>query len=136
MRALILTVSLGFATLSGLSGCAFPGVYKLNVQQGNIVTQDMLDKLTPGMTQRQVIFVMGNPVLQNPYQTQRWDYLYTMERRDKVEERYTISLHFDDRGLYQYHTGELPQEGTKVRDDLRSLPQPEQTVNTVKDTEF
>src|SRR5690554_4836568 len=63
--ALILTILLGFATLSG---CVFPGVYKLNVQQGNIVTQDMLDKLKPGMTPRQVIYVMGNPVLRNPYE--------------------------------------------------------------------
>ena len=56
MRALILTGLLGFATLSG---CTFPGVYKLNVQQGNIVTQDMLDQLEPGMTERQVIYLMG-----------------------------------------------------------------------------
>lgn len=136
MRALILTVSLGFATLSGLSGCAFPGVYKLNVQQGNIVTHDMLEKLSPGMTQRQVIFIMGNPVLHNPYQQDRWDYVYTMERRDIIEQRYTISLYFDEKGFYQHRTGELSANETLRRDDLRSLPQPEKSPNTVIDAEF
>ena len=56
MRASILTVLLGIATLAG---CAFPGVYKLNVQQGNIVTDDMLAQLETGMNQRQVEYVMG-----------------------------------------------------------------------------
>ncbi len=126
--ALILTILLGFATLSG---CVFPGVYKLNVQQGNIVTQDMLDKLKPGMTPRQVIYVMGNPVLRNPYEQQRWDYIYTLEVRDKVTKNYRISVFFDDKNSYTHYTGKLPSKEISEVDQLKTLPKEEKTHNTV-----
>lgn len=129
-RSLILTALLGFATLSG---CVFPGVYKLNVQQGNIVTQDMLDKLQPGMTERQVVFVMGNPVLRNPYEKNRWDYLYTLEERDVVTQSYRISVFFDSSGRFSHYSGELPDKAIKEKNQLDSLPQEESTPNTVPD---
>ena len=125
---LILTVLVGFASLSG---CIFPGVYKLNVQQGNIVTQDMLDKLKPGMTARQVIYVMGNPVLRNPYQEERWDYLYSLEERDVVTKTYRISVFFDPSGLYTHYTGELPAKAIHEENQVKSLPQEERSNNTV-----
>lgn len=127
-RSLILTSLLGFATLSG---CAFPGVFKLNVQQGNIVTQDMLDKLQPGMTERQVIFVMGNPVLRNPYESTRWDYLYTLEERDTITHSYRISIFFDDNGRLTHYTGKLPAKEVKEEDQLNSLPREQASPNTV-----
>lgn len=125
---LSLTVLLGFASLSA---CVFPGVYKLNVQQGNIVTQDMLDKLKPGMTERQVIYVMGNPVLRNPYAQQRWDYLYTLEERDKVTKSYRISVFFNEQGLYTHYTGELPSKEVHEEDQLKTLPKEQESPNTV-----
>ena len=124
----ILTVLLSFASLSG---CVFPGVYKLNVQQGNIVTQDMLDKLKPGMTQRQVIYVMGNPVLQNPYEAKRWDYYYTLEVRDEVTKNYRIQVFFDDKGLFSRYEGELPAKDIAEKDQLKTLPKEQKSANTV-----
>lgn len=122
-RASILTVLLGFATLTG---CVFPGVYKLNVQQGNIVTADMLAQLKPGMSQRQVIYVMGNPVLQNPFGQNRWDYIYTLEKRDEVVKNYRISVFFDGAGLYTHYTGSLPAEEFSEENQLNSIPKEEQ----------
>lgn len=130
MRALILTVSLGIATLSG---CAFPGVYKLNVQQGNIVTADMLQQLEPGMTPRQVIYVMGTPVLPNPFDQQRWDYVYSLEKRDKVETSYRISLFFDDSGRYSHYEGALPEDKFSEENQLNSLPTEQKSPNTIED---
>lgn len=124
----ILTILLGFASLSA---CIFPGVYKLDVQQGNIVTQDMLDKLKPGMTERQVIYVMGNPVLKTPYQDERWDYFYTLEERDKVTKRYIISVFFDQQRLFTHYTGELPEAEFNEKNQLKSMPKEETSVNTV-----
>ena len=83
-----------------LSGCGIiPGVYKIDVQQGNVVTQDMVDQLRPGMTQRQVRFIMGTPLIQDTFHPERWDYLYSLKsgRSDRVQER--ISLNFDDNQL-------------------------------------
>lgn len=106
MRLIILTFLLGIATLSG---CSFPGVYKLNIQQGNIVTQDMLDQLEAGMTERQVVYIMGNPVVQSPFESNKWEYIYTLEKRDVVTKRYQITLFFDEQGLYSHYEGELPE---------------------------
>ena len=128
MKATILTFLLGIATLSG---CVFPGVHKLNIQQGNIVTQDMLDKLQPGMTQDQVEFAMGTPVLKNPFNEARWDYLYTLEERDEVTKRYLIHVYFDANDRYVRYDGSLPQAEFSEKNQLDSLPTEETSVNTI-----
>jgi len=76
---------LAVAALSLLSACNnigsmdFPGVYKISIPQGNIITQEMVDQLRPGMTKRQVIFVMGTPLIRDPYHQDRWDYVYNFQ---------------------------------------------------------
>ena len=69
---------LGLAAVLILSACStleFPGVYKLTIQQGNIVSQEMVDRLKPGMTRSQVQFVLGNPVLADSFEQDRWNYV-------------------------------------------------------------
>ena len=106
MQFRILTVLLSFLFISA---CSIPKVYKLTVQQGNIVTQDMIDELKVGMTKRQVAYVMGTPLIRSPYQQNRWDYLYTLERRDKVVKEYQVTLFFNG-DLYTHLEGEVPKE--------------------------
>src|SRR3990167_7245582 len=65
-----------------LSGCL--SVYKLEVQQGNVVTQEMIDKLKPGMTPSQVRFVMGTPLIVDPFHQERWDYYYYLRRANET----------------------------------------------------
>ena len=67
--------SLTLVGLFALAGCSFPGVYKVDIQQGNVVTQDMIDQLRPGMTRKQVRFIMGNPLITDTFHANRWDYL-------------------------------------------------------------
>ena len=50
--------------------------YKIDVQQGNYVTQDMVEKLKPGMTRSQVKFLLGTPLVVDPFRNDRWDYVY------------------------------------------------------------
>ncbi len=106
MQFKFLTILLSFIFISA---CSIPQVYKLTVQQGNIVTQDMVNQLKEGMTKRQVAYVMGTPLIQSPYQQERWDYLYTLERRDKIVKSYQISVFFKD-DLYTHFEGEVPSE--------------------------
>ncbi|KRO79754.1 MAG: hypothetical protein ABR72_07370 [OM182 bacterium BACL3 MAG-120920-bin41] len=76
---------LAIASFLVISGCNnigsmdFPGVYKISIPQGNIITQEMVDQLRPGMTKRQVIFVMGTPLVRDPYHQDRWDYVYNFQ---------------------------------------------------------
>ncbi len=81
--------------LLSLNAC----VYKLDVQQGNIVTQDMLERLRPGMTKQQVRFIMGTPLLQSVFEQQRWDYYYSFKAGyGKLEKRH-ITLAFEGDAL-------------------------------------
>lgn len=57
-----------------VSGCL--RVYQQEIQQGNVVDQEMIDKLKPGMTRAQVRFVLGTPLLTDSFHADRWDYVY------------------------------------------------------------
>jgi len=92
----LLLTSLTFVGLLALAGCSFPGVYKIDIQQGNVVTQDMIDQLRPGMTRRQVRFIMGNPLLQDTFNTNRWDYLYTLQPGGGQRQQERMSVFFND----------------------------------------
>lgn len=94
----LLLTSLTFTGLIALAGCSFPGVYKIDIQQGNVVTQDMIDQLRPGMTRRQVRFIMGNPLLTDTFHANRWDYLYSIQPGggERLQER--VSVIFDGNG--------------------------------------
>ncbi len=104
-----------------LSACTMQ-VYKLNVQQGNIVTQEMLDKLNPGMDKRQVAFIMGNPVLKDTFSTRHWDYLYRQERRETNIKQYHIRVHFDQAQKYSHFEGELQKAADKQVDEKKTKP--------------
>ncbi len=65
-----------------LSGCLT--VYKTEIQQGNVVTQEMIDKLKPGMTRSQVRFVLGTPLIVDPFHQDRWDYYYYLRRANET----------------------------------------------------
>ena len=84
------------AASASLSGCGFPGVYKIDIQQGNVVTQEMVDQLRPGMTTRQVRFIMGTPLIQDTFEPNRWDYLYSMQSGHNPREQERISLMFEN----------------------------------------
>ncbi|MEN9902282.1 MAG: hypothetical protein RL651_946 [Pseudomonadota bacterium] len=65
-----------------LSGCAVERYfleYRVNVQQGNVVEQKNIAQLKPGMTRDQVRYVLGTPLLQDPFHANRWDYVYRYE---------------------------------------------------------
>ena len=73
-----------------------PGItaYKIDIQQGNYVTQDMVDKLKPGMSKSQVRFALGTPLIVDPFQTDRWDYVYVLQKQGRVVEQRRIVVTF------------------------------------------
>jgi outer membrane protein assembly factor BamE len=73
-----------------------PWVYTVAVQQGNIVTQTMVDQLQPNMTKKQVLFIMGSPMLVDAFHPKRWDYIYSNKPSSGDYEQKRISLFFND----------------------------------------
>lgn len=92
-----------------LSACSFPGVYKINVQQGNIVTEEMLGQLKPGMTKRQVHFVLGNPVLTNVFDREAETYLYTYQQAGGETQQQKILVYYKDE-LFDRYEGTVLEE--------------------------
>lgn len=74
--------------VTALTGC----VYKIDIQQGNIVSQDMVDKLRPQMSRSQSRFVLGTPMIQDTFHPDRWDYVYTIQPGGgkRLQERETL----------------------------------------------
>lgn len=96
--------SLAFISLAALAGCSLsipnlPGVYKLDIQQGNVITQDMIDQLRPGMTHQQVQFILGNPLIVDTFHPRRWDYLYSFQPGGEERKQERITLMFDEYDL-------------------------------------
>ncbi len=92
-------ISLLVLAIALLGACAFPGVYKINVEQGNIVTQEMADQLKPGMTRRQVRFILGTPLIEDTFNQNRWDYLYVKRNGMKVLDQSRLTVEFDGDAL-------------------------------------
>lgn len=78
---------------------SLPGVYKLEIQQGNIIEQPMVDQLRPGMNKRQVLYIMGSPMLTDVFNPKRWDYIYydKSDNEEKVQKK--VSLFFNNEQL-------------------------------------
>jgi outer membrane protein assembly factor BamE len=75
-----------------LGGC----VYRVDVQQGNLLDQDDIDQVEVGMTRSQVRFLLGTPVVRDSFQLDRWDYVYTFRQgRSREVERSWLVIHFD-----------------------------------------
>ena len=85
-----------------IAGCqrvpSVPGLtpYKVDIQQGNYVTQDMVDRLKPGMTRSQVRFALGTPLVTAPFHNDRWDYIYVLQKRGRVVEQRRIVVVFSE----------------------------------------
>ena len=106
-RGLKSAATLGVAALAllavgAVSSCSLPRVYRLTVQQGNVITQEMVDSLKPGMTREQVAFIMGEPVIRNPFDDSRWDYVYTLRVPGYVDDNAKLSVFFVDGALTHF----------------------------------
>ncbi len=73
-----------------------PGVYSLEIQQGNIITQAMIDQLRPGMSKRQVLYIMGSPMMDNLFHKNRWGFLYSAHPTGGEKIQQQISLFFEN----------------------------------------
>jgi outer membrane protein assembly factor BamE len=107
LRTILLT-----CLLLAVTACSFqmprfsvPRVHKITVQRGNVISQQMVDRLKPGMTRSLVAFVMGEPVIRNTFDDSRWDYIYTVEVPGYFDSRQRLSIFFEN-DLLAYFSGD------------------------------
>ena len=113
-----------------LTSCSYlPHViYRIDVQQGNVVTDEMLEKLKPGMTRSQVLFVLGSPLIIDAFRDNRWDYVYVFREKGDLTEQKRLTLFFDNDTLvniedYMHFTKDSvkqkPAEAPSAKDEAK-----------------
>ncbi|HEX8962951.1 MAG TPA: outer membrane protein assembly factor BamE [Rhodocyclaceae bacterium] len=70
--------------------------YRIDVRQGNLVTQDMVAQLKPGLTKDQVRYVLGTPMLTDLFHADRWDYVYRLQKGDGEVQQRRLAVFFQD----------------------------------------
>lgn len=106
------------AILCTACGTALPTVkpYKLDIQQGNVVTSKMLLQLRPGMTKSQVRFIMGTPLIQDSFHDKRWDYVYQLRENGKVTEQRRVILDFENELLKSVRGDVVPTGSERAKE--------------------
>lgn len=98
--------------------------YKMDIQQGNVVTQEMVAKLKSGMTRQQVRFALGTPLVVDPFRTDRWDYVYLFEKAGKVKEHRHIAVIFKDDKLVRIEGDVVPASGSATTEGGVKIEKP------------
>jgi outer membrane protein assembly factor BamE len=125
----ILLIALAITCLSACSFVGFPGVYKIDVEQGNIVTQEMADQLKPGMSRRQVRFIMGTPLIEDTFNQDRWDYPYVKRNGLNVLSESRLTVVFEGDSLMTVRGDYLPpawSEQSDLQDEQPTEPAAEE----------
>ena len=124
---LIRSLALG-CLLAGLVGCGsnfgFPGVYRINVEQGNVVTEEMVEQLRPGLNRRQVRYIMGTPLIEDSFHEDRWDYRYLLRNGNELLTETQLTLWFEEDELVRVEGPDAPNWDE---------PQPEASASEVPD---
>ncbi len=105
MRHILISVLL----VGLVAGCSSPriGPHRIDVQQGNALDQENVSRLKPGLNRSQVRFLLGTPLVVDPFRTDRWDYVYVFYKAGKLAEQKRITLFFDGDTLARIE-GDLP----------------------------
>jgi len=84
-------------------------VYTLDIQQGNVITQEMIEKLNIGMEKGQITRIIGTPLISNPFRSNRWEYLYSMNKNGgNIEQFSHITLEFENSTLSKIQIHKAP----------------------------
>ena len=102
-----------------VSGCNF--AYKQPIFQGNLLDKQNVDQLKPGMTKQQVIALVGDPVVADPFHHERWDYVASARRGHKKTEVKNLTLYFEGDTLARMEGEYFPEEDADLVTEMREF---------------
>ena len=110
-----------------LTGCGsnfgFPGVYRINVEQGNVVTEEMVEQLRPGLNRRQVRYIMGTPLIEDAFHSDRWDYRYLLRNGNETLSENRLTLWFEGDELIRAEGPDAPDWSEAQSDKGETAPE-------------
>lgn len=114
-QGLLLAVLSASAALSACTSVAsLVTPYKIDIQQGNVVTREQARALQPGMSRAQVREVLGSPLLTSVFHVDRWDYVFTFRRQGQAPQQRKLAVYFKGDVLERFDADDLPTEAEFV----------------------
>jgi len=110
--------ALVFAACFAATSCAV--IYKVDVNQGNLLEQKMVDSLKPGMTRRQVSLILGTPSIASPFDQDRWSYTSSFSKRGRKADVKTLTLVFEENLLARIEGDYFPQRDAELLEDSKA----------------
>ncbi|MCX7188535.1 MAG: outer membrane protein assembly factor BamE [Proteobacteria bacterium] len=113
MRAKLIMITVITMMLVACGGISVPklpslSAYKMEINQGNMITSEMRRKLKVGMTKPQVQAVIGTPLINDAFHSDHWDFVYRLEKDGKLIERQRITLYFENERLARIDDSNMP----------------------------
>ena len=96
--------------------------YRIDVRQGNLVTQEMVAQLKPGLTREQVRFILGSPLVADMFHVDRWDYVYRFQPGRGEAQQRNLAVFFQDNKLTRV-SGDVVAEDTSKAEAPRPAAQ-------------
>lgn len=124
----VIRIVFSAAVVAGLSACAGYGVHKIDIQQGNLVTQEQLAKVKTGMNRVDVKNILGTPLLQDVFNGNRWDYAFSDDRGTKLgpfgrdRQKYLVTIVFANDAVAKIEGDASPVEILTGGGDKRVVP--------------
>lgn len=100
-----------------LGGCGV--IYRPDVQQGSLLSKPIVDQLKPGMSKRQVTLLLGTPSLTSPFESDRWDYVSSIQRRGGKITTKNLSLTFENDALARIEGDYFPEDPAQLIKDAK-----------------
>ena len=130
LPAVVSVAIISTTLIAASSGCSQFGVYRLDVQQGNLVTQEQVAKVKPGMSRLEVRNVLGTPLLQDAFNGNRWDYVYSEDRNvekklnpfSRIQQQFKVTVVFDGEKVARVDGVASPVEILTGGGDRRKTP--------------
>lgn len=110
MRIKLIILTALLASCSSMSTPKLPSFtsHKIDIQQGNLITEEMRDKLKLGMSRPLVRSILGTPLVADPFHANRWDYAYRLEQGGKLVKQQRLTLYFEDEHLARIDDSNMP----------------------------
>ena len=116
----IYTLSFFLFFLSACSIDKLPGVYRIDIQQGNDITQEMINQLKPDMSKNQVAYILGTPLIIDTFHPDRWDYLYRFHSSDRPYQQRRLTIFFKE-GKLSHLSGDMDIVSREKLPDTKQL---------------
>ncbi len=121
------------------SGDSFLGLvtpYRMDIVQGNVVTQEQAARVQPGMSRAQVRDILGSPMLTDVFHSDRWDYIFTIQRQGTTPQRREVVALFSGDKLDRLDANDLPTEREFVAAISRPLTGKRAPVAALSDVQI